>query len=480
MLLAPPPLPPPEPTPSTPNPPSQIADMDREVDALYRAAFRGMTATLPPPPPAAAPPPPAGGRGAPPPPAAAPAAAEPAEPETLSFPDGLSEAEFGELGRARPEAMRALLEAKEAADAPGWRAFQAGVATAKLKRQRLVGRLAEAQGLLNAAERAAAKAGLAAAAAASEDDEADVAAAGSASPGGLLQQLLGRGTAGARGAGGAAPEGAARPVRIVLICGFESFNVGLYQQAARRLSRRAPHVTLEVRLRHVRWPLGRQSAGAMGTQPGVLQGGCRTAARPPFPLAAARCSPTAISPRTARASRRRSPARTRSSAPCCLTLTRCAGGGGAWGSGSARGWVAAGRGGGCMGGTREAGCGLRGVPRRLVPTPPPTASPPRSSGCASAWRASRWCSCLSRRWSSWAARGWAPSSWTPPVGGRGVGPGAGLAKGLRLRGWRARLGLPTHGQTRRSLRAGRPAQSCPSRPRPRAPRRQVQGPAAGS
>lgn len=32
----------------------------------------------------------------------------------------------------------------------------------------------------------------------------------------------------------------------MLVCGFESFNVALYQQAARRLARRAPHVTLEV------------------------------------------------------------------------------------------------------------------------------------------------------------------------------------------------------------------------------------------
>jgi hypothetical protein len=244
---------------SPPSPLPQVADMDKQIDALYRSTFRGITATLPPPPAAPAPPPPAGPRAPAP---TAPAAATPAEPETLAFPDGVSEAEFGDLGRARPEAMRALLEAKEAADADGWRAFQSGVATAKLKRQRVVGRLAEATGLLNAAERAAAKAGLAAAAAASEDEE-ELAAAPAPAAGGLLQQLLGRGAASTRGGAGALPEGAPRPVRIVLICGFESFNVGLYQQAARRLARRAPHVTLEVR-RRASWSAQVARAGVAG------------------------------------------------------------------------------------------------------------------------------------------------------------------------------------------------------------------------
>jgi magnesium chelatase subunit H len=35
-------------------------------------------------------------------------------------------------------------------------------------------------------------------------------------------------------------------VRIVLVCGFESFNVSLYRSAAARLARVAPHVTLTV------------------------------------------------------------------------------------------------------------------------------------------------------------------------------------------------------------------------------------------
>jgi magnesium chelatase subunit H len=204
--------------------------MDNEVDALYRAAFKGITCTLPAPSAAAA----------------AAAAADPAGavavPQTLSFPDGLSDAEFGELGRSRPDAVKALLEAKEQADADGWRRFQADVSTLKLRRQRVVGQVAEARGLLDAAARAESKAaGLAVAEAESSVEEETTGRQQQQQPGGLLKQLFGG--AKEQAVGSQAPP---RPVRIVLICGFESFNVGLYQQAARRLQRRAPHVTLQV------------------------------------------------------------------------------------------------------------------------------------------------------------------------------------------------------------------------------------------
>lgn len=204
---------------------AEVSSMDKEVDALYRSAFRGISFDLP--------------QEQPPPgdPAAAKQPQQPA-PERLSFPDGLSEAEFGDLGRSNPDAIKGLLGAKEASDADGWRAFQSGVSTLKLKRQRLMGQAAEARGLLDAAERAAGKAaGLQAAEALSSTEEEEAPAGAAA---GLLQQLFG-----AR-AGGAAGGGAVRPVRIVLVCGFESFNVGLYQQVARRVARKAPHVTLQV------------------------------------------------------------------------------------------------------------------------------------------------------------------------------------------------------------------------------------------
>ncbi|GBF96914.1 protoporphyrin IX magnesium chelatase [Raphidocelis subcapitata] len=204
---------------------AEVSAMDSQIDALYRAAFAGLNLELPAAPDAAA----------------APDGAAAAAPEALSFPDGLGEAEFGDLGRARPDVMRALLEAKESSDPAGWREFQAAASTRKLTRQRLVGQVAEARGLLDAAERAEGKAaGLQAAAAAASDDD-DEPPAAAREPAGLLRQLLRGG-----GAASAPPGGAPRPVRIVLICGFESFNVGLYQQAARRLARRAPHVSLQV------------------------------------------------------------------------------------------------------------------------------------------------------------------------------------------------------------------------------------------
>lgn len=41
-------------------------------------------------------------------------------------------------------------------------------------------------------------------------------------------------------------KGVVRPVRIVLICGFESFNVALYNAAAKRLRALAPHIQVKV------------------------------------------------------------------------------------------------------------------------------------------------------------------------------------------------------------------------------------------
>lgn len=54
------------------------------------------------------------------------AARSPEQPEMEEV-GRLTEAEFGELGRTRPDAIKALLAAKEAVDAPGWQAFQSQV-----------------------------------------------------------------------------------------------------------------------------------------------------------------------------------------------------------------------------------------------------------------------------------------------------------------------------------------------------------------
>lgn len=91
------------------------------------------------------------------------------------------------------------------------------MSTLKLKRQRLNGQLSVARSLLDQAMREASKReGLAAAAMAE----------------GPITPL--------------ATTTAVRPVRIVLICGFESFNVALYTAAAKRLRALAPHIQLKV------------------------------------------------------------------------------------------------------------------------------------------------------------------------------------------------------------------------------------------
>jgi hypothetical protein len=75
---------------------------------------------------------------------------------THTFPD-LDDAAFAALGRDQPRLLMALLEAAAAADPPAWQAFQVAVQTFKLQRQRLSGQLADARGLLDAAQRQAAK-----------------------------------------------------------------------------------------------------------------------------------------------------------------------------------------------------------------------------------------------------------------------------------------------------------------------------------
>lgn len=75
--------------------------------------------------------------------------------ETVTLPS-MTDAAFAALGRTDPALMSALLEAK-AADSAAWRSFQAAVQTLKLTRQRTQGALTDAQQLLDAAQRAAAK-----------------------------------------------------------------------------------------------------------------------------------------------------------------------------------------------------------------------------------------------------------------------------------------------------------------------------------
>jgi len=168
---------------------TQIADVQKDIDKRVKGIFAGISITLPADPAAAAE---AGREGQP----------EQLPEQTYTFPD-LDDAAFAALGRDQPRVLMALLEAAQLADKTAWQGFQADVQTLKLKRQRLTGQLADARGLLEVAQREAAKQqGLGPAA-----DKAALLQGGPVAP--LVS-------------GGAA----VRTVRVVLVCGFESFNVG--------------------------------------------------------------------------------------------------------------------------------------------------------------------------------------------------------------------------------------------------------------
>jgi magnesium chelatase subunit H len=185
----------------------QLAGLQQEIDARVNAAFRNITATLPAEPAAAA-----GGEQ------------QQQQQQTHTFTD-MDDAAFAALGRDNPTLLMALLEATQAADKAAWTSFQADLQTLKLKRQRLSGQLADARGLLDAAQREASKRqGLGAASGAAAAFDAETARMAPLRTGG-------------------AP---VRPVRIVLVCGFESFNVALYNAAAKRLAALAPHIQLRV------------------------------------------------------------------------------------------------------------------------------------------------------------------------------------------------------------------------------------------
>jgi hypothetical protein len=163
----------------------QIAEVQHDIDVRVKGMFGGISVTLP---------------------SSAAAAAADAPPDqqqqqTYSFPD-LDDAAFAALGRDQPQVLMALLESAQSEDKTAWQGFQAAVQTLKLKRQRLAGLLADARGLLEVAQREAAKQqglGLVA-------DKAQLLQGAPVAP------LVTR--------------SGLRPVRIVLICGFESFNVG--------------------------------------------------------------------------------------------------------------------------------------------------------------------------------------------------------------------------------------------------------------
>ena len=137
------------------------------------------------------------------------------EEATRVWPRGAGEAEFASLGRDDTPALRALLAAVQTSDPPAWAAFQTRIASLKNARGKLAADLAAVEGTL---ERARSDARAAARRA------ADAAAASPSSP----------------------PRSLARPVSIVLVTGFETFNARLYDAAAAAAVKSRPGLAVSV------------------------------------------------------------------------------------------------------------------------------------------------------------------------------------------------------------------------------------------
>ncbi|KAL4458671.1 hypothetical protein ABPG75_013536 [Micractinium tetrahymenae] len=196
----------------------QAAELGSKIDTLYGSVFVGLELAQP----SQAP----GGADAK---AAAEAEAAAAlraqQAEVLPDPSQLTEAGFGELGRTAPKLLAALIKAKEQAHPAGWLAFQTEVSSLKLQRSRLEREAADVAAVLEEAERRQRLA-------AEYDEYEEAGKAWEASQ--------------AAGAGPGAAGQAGQAVKVVLITGFESFNVDLYKKAAVALARACPGFSLRV------------------------------------------------------------------------------------------------------------------------------------------------------------------------------------------------------------------------------------------
>ncbi|KAK9800208.1 hypothetical protein WJX73_009512, partial [Symbiochloris irregularis] len=168
---------------------AQVGKLQSDVDAAYRACFKDVQLSD---------------------------EAEAAKAELEQF----SEAAFARLGRNNPQGMKALLTAKQRTDPQGWQAFQKEVSTLKLRSTRVCRELEDA---LSALDSSAAMASLMASDTSAGDDDSEDA----------------EGRASSR-------TGTSGTCRIVLISGFESFNVDLYKQAAQEVASRQPGVHISV------------------------------------------------------------------------------------------------------------------------------------------------------------------------------------------------------------------------------------------
>eukprot|EP00873_Tetraselmis_striata_P036146 jgi/Tetstr1/456410/TSEL_043144.t1 len=186
----------------------EVEALQTQVDALYDTTFGGLAVRLP-----------AGDDGG-----GDKSAGAVAEGVQERF-ESMDEATFRELGRSRPAVLQALLAQKEAQDSRGWQEFQGVVNALTLRRSRLARERDDAEAALTTLRRSEAAA-----------DWRDKYVSGRAA----AAERQGR-----RGSGAAAGA-ATRRANIVLISGFESFNVDLYKRAAKRLSEEFPGVTLSV------------------------------------------------------------------------------------------------------------------------------------------------------------------------------------------------------------------------------------------
>lgn len=156
-----------------------------EIDKRYEACFSGVVGTI----------------------------EEDGDTRTVTF-SQLSEEVFAALGRTDPKGLNAVLAAKESQDSQGWQAFQADIHTLKLQRSRVGQELSDVERALVAAERES-----------------------------MRKARLAEGGQGEEEVRGI-PAG--EVINIVLMTGFESFNVDLYQRAAKEISGQAPFIRVQV------------------------------------------------------------------------------------------------------------------------------------------------------------------------------------------------------------------------------------------
>lgn len=135
------------------------------------------------------------------------------------FSIGITESSFGELGRLSPVILQALLKVKETQDPKGWLAFQTDISSLKLQRSRLDKEIQQVTAAIDQAEKK-----IRAALSPTEYESVTSPQDFSDKDGAMARQT----------------------VTIVLITGFESFNVELYQRAAVQLSRACPHAAVKV------------------------------------------------------------------------------------------------------------------------------------------------------------------------------------------------------------------------------------------